>query len=298
MKKTITFLVILLTLMCLTACKTKDESPTKEASFRVEDYQQLEDIISIEEIKEDGSTAVSTYSIRYQSDDCEVVAYLSVPQSCLDEKMPYPCIIYNRGGNREYGANEKEAIVAMSESSNKIIFASQYRGVGGGTGKDEFGGSDLQDVLKLVDFCEEFSFVDMRHLYMMGVSRGGMMTYMAVREDSRIKKAVVVSGVADSFMLYEERDDMKQVYKELVGATPEEKPEEYKKRSATYWAGEINCPVLIIHSKKDEKVSFAQAEKMVQCLKKAGKDYEFVTYEDNIHGLHPEDFEIIMKWCQ
>ena len=37
---------------------------------------------------------------------------------------------------------------------------------------------------KLIDFCEEFAFVDMEQIYMMGVSRCGMMTYMAVREDS------------------------------------------------------------------------------------------------------------------
>lgn len=50
---------------------------------------------------------------------------------------------------------------------------------------------------------------------MMGVSRGGMMTYMAAREDSRIKKAIVISGVADAFMGYDERIDMQEVRKEM-----------------------------------------------------------------------------------
>ena len=72
----------------------------------------------------------------------------------------------------------------------------------------------------------------------------------------------------------------------------------YEKRSATYWADEIKCPVLIIHSKQDEKVSFEQAEKMVTALAEAGKEYKFVSYEDDVHGLHPEDFPIIMEWCQ
>ncbi len=45
----------------------------------------------------------------------------------------------------------------------------------------------------------------------------------------------------------------------------------------------------------DERVSFAQAEKMVQCLEAAKKEYKFVSYEDSVRGLYPEDFNIIME---
>ena len=299
MKKRCIFLfLVCFLLICLGACGKKREDST----WNVEQYENKEGIISIEELELGQLYAqgveVSTYKIRYQSDDCEVVSYISVPKSCLKEKEAYPCIIYNRGGNQDYGANEPEYIAYLAESSNKIIFATQYRGVDGGSGKEEFGGDDLHDVLKLVDLCEEFEFVDMEQLYMMGTSRGGMMTYMAAREDERIKKIVIVSGVADCFMSYEERADMQQVFLELVGVSPEENSGEYEKRSAAYWADEINCPVLIIHSQLDEKVSFAQAEKMVEELERAGKEYKFITYEDDVHGLHPEDFEIIMDWCR
>ncbi len=298
MRRSLFFIMICTLLFCLCACGKEAE----DGIWKVESYEKKEDIISIEEldleqIYQEG-VEVYTYKIKYQSDGCEVVSYLSVPISCLEEKKAYPCIIFNRGGNRDYGANEPENIAYLAETSKMIIFASQYRGVDGGTGKDEFGGDDLQDVSKLIDLCEYFSFVDMEQLYMMGISRGGMMTYMAVREDDRIKKAVVVSGEADNFMGWEEREDMHEVYMDLIGKTPEEAPEEYEKRSATYWADEIKCPILIIHSKLDERVSYAQAEKMAQCLEEAGKEYKFISYEDDVHGLHPEDFDIIMDWCQ
>lgn len=274
----------------------------KENVWNIDEYENEEDIVSVEKIELEKTTLegieVSTYKLEYESDDCTVVSYISIPNACIQEQKPYPCIIYNRGGNREYGANTPENIAYMAETSGRIIFATQYRGVDGGTGIEEFGGADLKDVLKLIDLCERFAFVDMEQLYMMGVSRGGMMTYMAVREDDRIKKAVVVSGVSDAFMSYEERTDMQQVFKELVKETPDSNPSEYEKRSATYWAEEIKCPLLVIHSKLDERVSFGQAEKMIEELKKAGKDYKFVSYEDNVHGLHPEDFAIIMEWCQ
>lgn len=297
LKRNIFLAMISFMLLCLAACQTANEE-----IWDVEEYEAMEGIISIEPLDLERiiseGVEVSTYKITYQSDDCTVVSYLSVPNECVEKQEAYPCIIYNRGGNREYGANQPEYIAYLAESSGKIVFATQYRGVDGGTGTEEFGGADLKDVLKLVDFCEEFSFVNMEQLYMMGVSRGGMMTYMAAREDSRIKKAVVISGISDATLSYEARPDMQTVFKLLVGETPESNPEEYEKRSAVCWADEIQCPVLIIHSKLDQQVSFEQAEKMAEALEKAGKEYKIVSHEDNVHGLHPEDFAIIMEWFQ
>lgn len=297
MKKTTGFLLALLALaMLLPACGRKQEI------WDVKAYEKQSDIISIDEIEmteedffSDGMDVV-TYRIRYQSDDCEVVSYLAIPGECLDSQTPYPCIVYNRGGNREYGAVTPQEIAFLAASFDNIVLASQYRGVDGGTGKDEFGGADVHDVLKLIDLCEEFSFVDNKRLSMIGISRGGMMTYEAIREDSRIQKAIVVSGIADAFMSYEERADMQLVYGELVGGSPREMQAEYEKRSATCWADEIHCPVLILHSKGDKKVSYAQAEKMAKCLKEAGKEYKFVTYDDETHGFHQEDLEVIREW--
>ena len=294
--KNLVLALFCLALLCLCACGKVSETQI----WNVEQYESLEDIVSIEKLDlssiKPAELNVSTYKIIYYSDDCIVVSYLSIPNACMNEQVAYPCIIFNRGGNREFGANKPEDIAYLAQSSEKIIFATQYRGVDGGTGSDEFGGADLHDVLKLIDLCEEFIFVDKEQLYMIGVSRGGMMTYMAVREDERIKKAAVVSGLADSFMSYEEREDMQHVYNALVRQSPISDPEAYEKRSATLWAEEIKCPILIIHSKLDERVSYEQAEKMANTLESFGKEYEFICYDDDVHGLHQEDFAIIMNW--
>ena len=63
---------------------------------------------------------------------------------------------------------------------------------------------------------------------MVGVSRGGMMTYMAAREDERIKKAAIISGISDLFMWYEERIDIYKGTADVVVPdmnTPEEEAE-------------------------------------------------------------------------
>lgn len=313
-KKSFLIVIILITisLMSVTSCmssfirtydkKVNNVENEKIDSWDPKSYTSLDEIISIEEVSTDDIEQLkglcNTYRIKYKSDDCEVISYLSIPRECLKNKKTYPCVIFNRGGNREYGKNSAGEIAFYAESFNMIIFASQYRGVDGGTGREEFGGADLNDVLKLIDLCSKFSFVDMNKLYMIGGSRGGMMTYMAVREDNRIKKSIVVSGIADVFMDYEYSDETmrKEVYEDLIGGTPEEMAEEYKRRSATYWADEIKCPVLIIHSKQDKKVSYAEAEKMAESLEKAGKEYKLITYDDDFHGFHEEDLNVILDW--
>ena len=292
-------LIFLLIGAILLSCCSCGPAAPKEI-WDVQQYEEHEDIISIRKLKVDqirsDGVPVTTYKIMYKSDDCEVASYLAVPDGCIETETPYPCIIYNRGGNRDYGSITPQDAAVWAEVTNMVVFASQYRGADRGTGEDEFGGADLNDVIKLIDLCEDFSFVDMENIYMIGGSRGGMMTYMACRQDSRIKKAVVLSGISDLFLTYEERPDMRGIERN-IGGTPESVPEEYEKRSAVYWADEIQCPLLLIHSKLDKLVSYQHAEKMVEALEKAGKEYTLITYEDDVHGLHhPEDVPLILDW--
>lgn len=138
MKRKLMFILLICFLvLSLFACgKAEDEQV-----WDIELYEGREDIISVEKLDLEKNMPdgvdVSTYKVRYQSDECEVVSYLSVPNECIEKKEAYPCIIYNRGGNREYGANQPEYIAYLAESSGKIIFATQYRGVDGGTGTEE-----------------------------------------------------------------------------------------------------------------------------------------------------------------
>ena len=70
----------------------------------------------------------------------------------------YPCIIYNRGGNRDFGAlkvDQRSLNLAKLASHGYIVIASQYRGDGGSEGQEEFGGKDVNDVLNLMDVLEE-----------------------------------------------------------------------------------------------------------------------------------------------
>lgn len=257
----------------------------------------MEDIISITEVEDEWPES-RTWKIDFKSAGVNVFGYVSVPNKCLEEKVPYSCVVYNRGGNPNLGTLTIRETSGYALTFDSVVIAVELRGTFSGTGKYAYGSADeVGDIRKLIDFCEEFAFVDMDRLYMMGISNGGKMTYMTIREDERVKKAFVFSGTADVFLSFESRYDMRGLLYSWIGGTPQSKPEEYEKRSATYWADELKCPVLIFHSKKDERVAYEQATKLVAALEKAGKEYKFVSYDDDVHGPHNGDREIIMDWC-
>ena len=141
-------------------------------------------------------------------------------------------------------------------------------------------------IRNLIPLAESLPFVAAEKIVMLGFSRGGMMTYIAISMTDKIKAAAVVGGVTDCIQGYNEReDDMKQVYIDLIGGTPEEKEEEYKKRSAYLWPEKVNTPVLILHGGDDWRVKVTQAEKLAEKLEELGKTYELKVYPGGSHGL-------------
>lgn len=310
MKKKIILLLIILSVLILTALIFRIKFPSgisaEDAQKQIENSLEANGIseyekIDLEKYEKQAGVDLSTYiSYRffYQSDDLKIEAFISAPIDLLGKKKS-PCLIYNHGGNREYGALENVETTFYAYQFHTICVATNYRGCGSSQGTDAFGGDDVRDVLHLIDLCQKLDYVDKDQINMFGVSRGGMMTYEALREDQRIHKAVVVAGVADCSMSYEERSDMQPLFQELIGGTPKQLPEEYEKRSAIAWADQINTPLLIFHTTGDDKVSIKQVDKLVEQLKKYQKDYEYVTFDSNVHGdLRKTDVEKIRKWLQ
>jgi dipeptidyl aminopeptidase/acylaminoacyl peptidase len=248
-------------------------------------------------IKSKFSNTTECYKIKYLSEGLKVVGFIVRPKA---EKTNFPIIIFNRGGNREYGKIEKKLLQYFSFFSSRdyVVLASQYRGNDGGQGREEFGGSDVNDVMNLIPLAKSLPFADSNKIVMLGVSRGGMMTYLAIKHGADIKAAAVVGGVTDLFMGADEREEMKRLFKELIGT----KREEWEKRSACYWPEKINVPVLILHGEADSRVNVKQAQKLSKKLAEAGKLHKLVVFPEGNHGLGPPHAKrknrMILDWFE
>lgn len=286
---------MMLAVFCGCGNNTPDGTPSLVNFFAYEGVDGISDIQEVTLPKEFSSRCKS-YKFTYSSDGCAVKGYISIPLSCSDTN-PLQCVLYNRGGNSNMGLLTNLDTARICSATDRVVIASQYRGADGGSGKDEFGGSDLNDVIKLIDLCENtFSFTQMEDFCVAGISRGGMMTYMTARHDNRVKRIIAVSAVSDLFSSWDERVDMQKLLRESIGGSPDLLPKEYENRSAVRWADEITVPTLIIHSKGDELVSFSQAEAMNAKLSSNGTNCTFITYDDDTHGFHEEDMNVINRW--
>ena len=269
------------------------------------DYQG-DDIIEIK--KEDNGEQLNsiceTYRFVFLSDmenKYRIKGFISIPLTCIESRKPCKCMVFCRGGNSELGYLDKSDTGMRCAASDRIVIGCEHRGGSGTEGTDQFGGDDLNDVIRLIDFCDTmFEFADIDDLCVEGESRGGLMTYMTARRDKRVKKIIVCSGISDlSAAFYEREDKMKETLIRCVGGTPEELPEEYEKRSAVCWADEIKIPVLIIHAKGDRQAKFETQAQVIYNKLKDSTDCTFITYEDDLHGFHKEnDPAIIRQWLE
>jgi dipeptidyl aminopeptidase/acylaminoacyl peptidase len=124
---------------------------------------------------------LSVFQMFYRSNEKKIHGFLIVPKNREQEKIP--CIIYNRGGNNGRGTSVGEiqprflfqgvfspTWVALH---GYCVIMSNYSGSSLSEGQDEFGGSDIGDILQLKEILGELPFVDSDAIGMMGASRGG-----------------------------------------------------------------------------------------------------------------------------
>ncbi|RKZ16528.1 hypothetical protein DRQ50_06015 [bacterium] len=245
---------------------------------------------------------VTMDEITYVSDGLRVEGHLIVPRA----PGPHPCVVYNRGGNREFGANSPLRVayrLARFASWGYVVVASQYRGNAGGEGQEEFGGADVADVLNLIPLLESLNDeADAARIGVVGFSRGGMMTYLALAQTDRFKAAVIGAGVADSRTVIADRPDMETyVYAELIPDYHQVKEEALAARSALAWPERLcaTSPILLLHGTADWRVDPGQSMSMGRALYDLRRPFRLVMYEGADHGLSEHRIEAygqIRRW--
>ncbi len=241
------------------------------------------DAVLAQKIKEH----IDFYRITYMSDGLKVTAYVAEPKA----PGKYPCIISNRGGNRDFGQWDPLRITSFLGQMalwNYVVIVSQYRGNDGGEGREEFGGKDLNDVFNLIPVLEKDPKADTSRIGMEGGSRGGMMTYLSLKRSCRFKAAVVTAGMADAFVNMNARPEMeKNVFSQLIPNYATNKEAALKERSVVFWAGQLckTTPLLLMQGSADWRVLPEESLKLAQKLYEAKHPLRFILFEGADHGI-------------
>ncbi|MBT8319250.1 MAG: prolyl oligopeptidase family serine peptidase [Gramella sp.] len=245
--------------------------------------------------------SIDIYGITYLSDGLKVNGLLVKPK----KKGKYPGIIYNRGGNRDFGAlviAHGAITLGRIAKEGYVVIASQYRGNAGGEGREEFGGNEVNDITILPEVLKEIEAADTDRIGMYGWSRGGMMTYLALTKTDKIKAAVVGGAVSDVYSAIDDRPDMEaSVFSELIPNYYTNKEEELAKRSAIKWVDKFpkDVPVLMLHGNADWRVKPEQSLKMALEFEKYRIPYRLIMFEGGDHGISEHKEEVnsqVINW--
>lgn len=235
--------------------------------------------------------------ITYYSDGLKVIAYLSYP---LDGgHKSYPVIIFNRGsGIRNDIAQVHAPLFKKLVHAGFVVLAPALRGSEGGEGTDEIGGDDIYDILNTLPLLKQMAIADTSRMFMLGESRGGIMTYLALRKKFPVGAAAVIGSITDMSMYLEGRPWAEKFFQEHYPAYADKKDSILQSRSAVFWAEDVTVPLLIMNGQADPQVAPAHALQMADKLAALNKDFQLIILQQGNHilsGPHTErrDREVI-----
>lgn len=284
--------------LCLLPCVAPAQAPpdgalVEERAYEFPAYERAVETTDVERYapKEAYAAAVADRrfafrKLKYASDGLKVTAYLYRPAGAGGRKLP--AVVFNRG-SAVRGDIAPELIVLFHRLASEgfVVLAPLYRQSDGGEGRDELGGADLNDLLNVVPLARSLGFVDTDNLFLYGESRGGMMTYQAIRRGFPANAAAVFGALTDIGAVVR---DHPQVYtpallRQFWPDLDARREELFRSRSALAWAEALDTPLLIMHGGADRSVSPSQSLALAQRLQELGKTYGLVIYPGDGHGL-------------
>lgn len=243
--------------------------------------------------EEQYTSAISDKEIRFEkltyfSAGLKVTAYLTTPS--LLKKDKYPVVIFNRGSYiRNDIAFVHAPLFRMLVQNGFIVIAPALRQSEGGEGKDEMGGNELSDIMNLQPLLKKIKNGDNDNVFMLGESRGGIMTYQAIRYQYPLKAAATIGAITDLAKYVEEQNWGEKTLTAFWTDYNIHKKEILEHRSVLNWHDEINVPVLIMHGAKDPQVKPDHALELAERLSASGKAFQLIIFSDGNHILSGAD---------
>lgn len=241
---------------------------------------------------ESAQATLDCRSMSYESDGLLVDAWMVAPKRPPGTRLPV--LIVNRGGNADFG--QFVFATAMMQlfpyaQDGFLVLASNYRGANPSDpakyGKDEFGGADVRDVERLLALVDRLPNADPDNVFMLGGSRGVMMSYLVARRSDRIRAIASINGQVDLEAELAFRPEMENVYAERIPDYATRKSEVLAQRSVLRWAEELprDVPILMLHGGADDRVDPANGPRLKQRLDALGHPNKLVMYADDDHFL-------------
>ena len=233
----------------------------------------------------EGKTLANVTPITFNArDGMEIYGYITLPN---DIENP-PVILFPHGGPYARDSQYFDPFVQMMANEGYAVLQVNYRGSTGygnqylTSGYHQWGKAMQTDLLDAYDWIRETDLVHKDKACIAGASYGGYAALVAGYQTPELFDCIVsIAGVSDL-------DDQISMWRRLghfdyINNAVSDDKSDTEAISPYFHAKKFKKPVLLIHGRRDTRVSYRQSKTMYEELKSEGKD---VTYEEFEYGTH------------
>lgn len=257
-------------------------------------YQKVSDIAYMDKVRLAGPPRwkPKNKDDKFAANPLQFYAYVFIPKS-VDPSRKYPLIVLPHSGIHADFSTYYVHIVRELIAQEYVVVSAEYRG-STGYGKDtyeniDYGGLENEDVLVSRDYMvENYSFVDPDNIGIVGWSHGGMISLMNIlRYPQKYKCAfagVPVSDLENRLASHEKDYSDYFTAPYHIGESIKDNPQEYKRRSPSTYAKDLQRPLLIHTNTIDNDVYVEEVKLMIDSLKVHNKVFEYKIFEASPGG--------------
>jgi dipeptidyl aminopeptidase/acylaminoacyl peptidase len=232
--------------------------------------------------------------VAYPSGDVLIPGYVFTPVKMASGKR-YPAVVMVHGGFHERFDWRWFQLVTQAVDKGYAVMFPEYRGsrgYGAEHYRNDYGITDTADVVAAGKYIAKQGFVDAARVGVLGQSRGGMTTLLAIEKDPGLYKAAVdIVGLTDfvAYMAYKPEYRRQEVAHESAyfkNQLPNDNLAAYMDVSPINHVDKIQAPLLVLATTGDKIAPLAlHTGRLLDVLKAKGKVFESHIY-DNAPGGH------------
>ena len=148
----------------------------------------------------------------------------------------------------------------------------------------DWGNLDYQDVIAGAEEAASRSWVDRDRMGVLGGSYGGYMTNW-VMTHSTLFRAGITERCLCNIVSFFGTSDSGWVWNRSFGAYPEQDVDKLWAMSPIKDVGNVQAPLMVMHSEGDDRTPLEQGEQMFNALRRLGKVTKFIVFPEESHGL-------------
>lgn len=203
----------------------------------------------------------------------------------------YPAILDIHGGPRsKFGDSVMFEHQLYAASGYAVIYVN-IRGSDGYSQdfadmRGDWGNWDYRDLMKGVDEAlEQNPWIDPSRLAVTGLSYGGFMTNWVITHTDRFKTAVSQNSISSWTSFFGTSDIGFSFTPDQIGGSPWSNMAEYLEKSPITYAGDVETPVLFVHSLNDYRCWIDQSFEFFTALKYLGKEAKLALFMEGPHAF-------------